>query len=136
MKTILGLDYGTRKIGLAVSYVEEKRIALKLPLIRVNDIPDSVKQISKIIQDKNIGLLVIGYPLNSNFEKTKMCLKIDEFVELLKAKVPEISVLKVDETLTSSFARHSNYREGFKQKNVDSEVARQILQEFLDTKYT
>ena len=62
---LLGLDLGTKTIGLALSDVS-RTIATPLETIRRTKFMNDMKKLSKIIDELNVSAFVIGLPLNLN----------------------------------------------------------------------
>src|SRR5687768_6270577 len=129
-KRILAIDYGTKRIGLAITD-EDANYSLKLPLIHAESLESDAQKILKLVIQNSIGRIVIGYPLSAEFGKTKMAELIDEFIAILEENNPNLKIIRWNETLTSQAAK-VNLR-NTKIKNLDSEAARIILQEFLES---
>lgn len=131
---LLGIDYGTKKIGLA--YAEDlESFAVKLNVIEVRSLEDTLRKIEEILTLKKIDTVIIGNPLDQNGEETTMSHLVDRFIQNLKSTYGKLIVHKVNETLTSKQARESF--KGLKiSRQVDSEVARMLLQEYLDSAET
>jgi putative Holliday junction resolvase len=129
-KRILAIDYGTKRIGLAITD-EDASYSLKLPLLHSEELDSNVQRILNLVIKNDIGRIVVGYPLSEEFGKTKMTELIDEFILSLEEKNPNLKVIRWNETLTSKAAK-VNLR-NTKIKNLDSEAARIILEEFLQS---
>ena len=82
MKT-LGMDLGTKTLGLAVS---DKLgiIANPYKTLRYNDIDELVEDVSKLIAELHIEALVLGYPKNMNNSLGEATLRTDVFKEKLE----------------------------------------------------
>lgn len=120
----LGIDYGTKNIGLAVSD-DNGQFAIDIPVMKNSEkVFEGLKQ---IIKDKKIEGIVMGLPgLERDNEIT---LKIRKFgIEL--ESLSGIEVRYWDESYSSINAEKG--LRGKKRKNSDSRAARMILQEFLD----
>ncbi|MDQ6985939.1 MAG: Holliday junction resolvase RuvX [Candidatus Dojkabacteria bacterium] len=130
---ILSIDYGTKKIGLAISD-EDLAFALKLPILYVDTNTNLIEKINEVLEKNGTNIILIGYPLNSDFEKTKICFEIDEFIESLEKNNDSLKIVKINETLTSKQAKINHHYSKFKSKHLDSEAARIMLQEYLDHK--
>ncbi len=130
MSLILGIDYGTKRIGTAISD-ETETIAQAFQVLEVKDENDGIKQLKEIIQKYNINFLVIGNPLGLESKPTQMSEKINLFSKKL-AKESELDYKLWNETLTSEAAKENlkNYKHGY----IDAEAARIMLQEYLDYK--
>ncbi|MBI5529906.1 MAG: Holliday junction resolvase RuvX [Candidatus Doudnabacteria bacterium] len=120
---ILGIDYGEKRIGLAISD-ESRTFARELEILSPKDFWQSI---NKIIQDQEVTQIVLGWPLNMSGEETKKTEETKKFKEKLE-KLTEIKVEITDERLSSQMAEHLP---GGK-KNVDSLAAQILLQNYLD----
>lgn len=133
----LGLDLGSRTLGVALSDVTGL-IASSLTIIRHNeDYKGLVVEVENIVKEKNIEEIVLGLPKNMNNtlgEKAKLSYK---FKQMLEEKIG-IPVHLIDERLTTKQALDlliSNDTSRKKRKKVvDSMAAAIILQTYLDTK--
>ena len=120
---LLGIDYGHKRIGLAISD-ESRTLARELTILSPSDF---WKQILSIIKEHQIMTIVLGWPLNMKGEETKKTFEVKDFKSKLE-KLIEIPVQIMDERLSSQMAGHLP---GGKQ-NADSLAAQIILQNYLD----
>lgn len=133
---LLGLDLGTKTLGIAISDVTNT-IASPLITLRIKDEDyfSVISQLKKIIIEENIKLIVLGHPLNMNNTIGTRALETEKFKMLLEDNL-DVSVVLHDERCTSIEA--TNYmleadlsRKKRKQK-IDSLAASIILQSYLD----
>jgi len=134
---ILGIDYGDRRIGLAVS----DGLALTAqPVGVVTTRADGghLKELADVCQEREVGRVVVGMPRNMNGslgERAKVTL---EFVEALRATV-DVPVETWDERLTTVQAERSLRARGLtrakRRARRDTVSAQLILQGYLDAKY-
>lgn len=122
---ILGIDYGAKRIGLAVSD-ESRTFARELSIVSPKEFWESLHD---IIKDHEIGAVVIGWPLNMSGEETRKTREILNF-KLQISKKTNLPVETVDERLSSVMAQHLPGGN----KNVDSLAAQILLQNYLDSK--
>ncbi len=119
---ILGIDYGTKRVGLAISD-ETQTLARELSILSPKEF---WQQVEGLVEQETIERIVIGLPLNMSGEPTQSTLAAQEFAGKLQ-KLFTIPVEFMDERLSSVMA------EGMGRKtNVDSLAAQIILQNFLD----
>ncbi|HRE40121.1 MAG TPA: Holliday junction resolvase RuvX [Ignavibacteria bacterium] len=141
MAKIIGIDYGTVRIGIAISD-DNKSISFSRPHLPNNN--EFFKKLSEIISSEQVDKIIIGYPLNLKSEKTNQTLKTEEFKNSLETFIQN-SGLKThiefyDERFSSSIAEQQIIETGMnkkKRKNkglVDSYSAQIILQGYLDKK--
>lgn len=135
---ILGLDLGTKTLGVALSD-ETKTVASNLKTIRFeNENYDSlISEIDKLIKDYNVELIVLGLPKNmNNTIGTRAEIALD-FKEKIQNNL-NIEVEMQDERLSSKEANNimisGNVRRNKRKKKVDSLAASIILQTYLDKK--
>ena len=133
-KIFIGIDYGTRRIGLAKSD-PTGLIASALTTIEVVSTRDAIDKISRVIKEYHPSGLVFGYPLSLSGEKSGKCRELDRFIEQLR-KIYGGPIYKVDERLSTAEAERVLHAHGKKvgqdKKRVDRLAAVIILQRFLD----
>ena len=123
-KNILGVDYGAKKIGLAIA---RQNIAVGVVF---GTIPNDSKlwhTLSKIIADEHIGTAVIGMPYNLKGNYTEQTMFVQQFYTKFKRAYPTMKVFPEDERYTTKIA--SRFA---KAKNDHSAAAVLILQGFLE----
>ena len=126
----LGIDYGLKKVGLALS---EGQIASPFKVVDVTSLKDAVNKISSIIEKEQIDRVIVGVP-ESGQSKNAVKKFLNEIKSKLKEK--EVSIIEADETLSSSEAVDLmvdlNTSRDSRQKE-DAYSASIILQNFLDS---
>ncbi len=130
-KTIIALDVGTKRIGVA----RANSIALIAePLLTLDNDKDLFKNISTIIKEQNAKLLVIGMPNNLEGNQTQQTKYTDEFVKDL-SKTISIPVAVQNEALSSVIARDrlSIRKTNYDKSEVDSMAASVILESFIES---
>ena len=132
-KNLLGLDIGTRRIGVAVANSSIK-IAIPSTTIEVND-GDEILQINKIIVNEKIDTIVAGLPRNMSGEETAQSVYTKEFLENFKLSVNEIKFQ--DESLTSVQAENilKSYKKPYTKGDIDMQAAAIILQDYLEENF-
>lgn len=134
MGRILGIDFGLKRIGLALS---DPTYTLASPLPTIPNDNTSIDKIITIIKNNEVQKIVIGYPFNMNGTKSEICNLVDEFINQISKKI-DIEIIKWDERLTSYIAQQQiieTVRSKKKRKDkslIDQFSARIILQEYLD----
>ncbi|SDB08104.1 putative holliday junction resolvase [Pseudobutyrivibrio sp. YE44] len=137
MSRILGLDYGTKTVGVAISdpllltaqeletITRQRPSALRHTLVRIKEICDEY-QVEKII---------LGYPRNMDDSEGFRCEETLEFKKLLEKRV-DIPIELLDERLTTMYADEILEESGVARKDrkkvIDQIAAAIILQDFLD----
>lgn len=131
----LGIDYGTRRIGLA--FGDDLGVATPLPAITDADPAQRWAALLAAARQRRATDLVIGYPLNMDDTAGPKAKETEAVAERLRAELG-LPVHLVDERLTSyeaeaSIAKHKR-REVRASGLIDSRAATLILQDFLDQK--
>ena len=134
---ILGLDFGSKTVGVAVSD-ELLLTAQGLEIIRrqsQNKLRQTLARIEEIIKEYKVERIVLGYPKHLNNTEGERCEKTKEFKEMLERRIG-LSVILWDERLTTVSAdRHmeeTGIRKEDRKKYVDEIAAVFILQGYLD----
>ena len=133
---VLGIDYGRKRIGLAISD-ELGSIAFPHGIIKVVIENDAIKEIAKLVLDKKIGEVVLGLPQGDG----SVADKVQEFSKKLRTATSLIPRF-VDESFTSYEAfkqTHDAHQEKGRYIKVDMSpkddvAATLILQRYLDRK--
>ncbi|MBI2814348.1 MAG: Holliday junction resolvase RuvX [Opitutae bacterium] len=132
----LGIDYGTKRLGLA--HGDDLGVATPLPALTDANEAARWAKLGELIKQRHITDLVLGYPYNMDGSAGFKAKEVDAFAAKLKAAFG-LPVHLVDETLTSSEAESSiakKDRRGVRDSGlVDSRAACLILQDFLDQKH-
>lgn len=129
-KIYLGVDWGEKRIGLALADSETK-LATPFKLVGAGDVAEVVR----IVKNEEIDLVVVGRPVQiTNYELPITNEKYNEFIDSLKKKI-DVPVKLVDERLSSKAA---DALIGTKKTKAsrDEIAAMIILQSWLDTKET
>jgi len=129
----MGLDIGDRWIGVALSDPSAKLASPFTILKRSDDIAD-VEAIVSIIEEHDVGLVVVGLPRMLNGSLGIQAQKVEAFTRQLQDRI-DIPVEFRDERLTTVSARRLMRVSGTKKsrrKRDDAIAAAVILQAFLD----
>lgn len=135
MGRIIGIDYGLKRTGLAVSD-PLKIIATALDTIQSDKVLDYLKS---YCQKEEVESFVLGMPKNLNGADTDGTAIAQVFNEQLKEAFPDKKIYLVDERFTSKIAFNSMLSNGTKKKdrrekgNIDKIAATIILQDFMQT---
>ncbi len=131
---ILGVDYGEKRIGLAVSD-ELGLTAQGLPTLIRKTRKNDLEILRRCILDYSVQKIVIGYPLRINGSEGIQCEKVNRFARWL-TETCLLPVMKWPETLTTKEAedilRTAGVRWRKRKEKVDQLAACLILQNYLD----
>ena len=135
LSRVLGLDYGERRIGLALSD-PLGIIAKPLTIIDRKKPEDHISEISKIVAEKKITSIVVGLPITLKGHYSKQTEIVLNFIDQLKSDL-QIPVVAIDERLSSVAAKKSlraqSVKTGHEKGRVDETAAAIFLQEYLDS---
>ena len=135
MSRILGVDYGERRIGLALSD-PFGIIAKPLTVIDRKKTPDYLSAILETAKEKDVNKIVVGVPFTLKGEHSKQTDIVKNFIDELFT-LGKIQIIPIDERLSSVAAERSLQLQGVKigheKGRVDETAAAIILQEYLDS---
>ncbi len=135
MGRIIGIDFGNKRIGLAVT---DPLGIFASPLITLSP-KDFDSYIENYLKTEKIDAFVIGYPVQMNNQPSESVRYINPFIKKLKKEYPGKDIHLVDERFTSRIALQTMIDGGVKKMDrqnksmVDKISASIILQSFLDT---
>jgi len=136
MSIILGLDFGLKRCGLAVTD-SSQLIASALKTVPSAEL---MTFLDKYIEENDISTLVVGLPLRESGEPSGIEQNILLFIQAFKKRFPHISIERQEESFTSKQAVQSMIQAGHgkmkrrKKENVDVVSATLILQRYLENK--
>jgi putative Holliday junction resolvase len=135
MPRALGVDLGTRRIGLAISDARGKVATPYATLERTNDEHDA-QAIAEVASAEEAKLIVLGLPLMLDGTRGDAAAVAEAFATKLKESGLRVALF--DERLTTKQAESSLKRRGMKGRArravVDKVAAQVLLQSYLDTK--
>jgi putative holliday junction resolvase len=135
MARILGIDYGLKRSGLAVTDPLQI-IASPLVTVPTNEL---VQYLENYMKKEQVETMVVGEPKNLDGSPSQIAADVEEFILQLEKKFPSIPVRKIDERFTSKIAQQVILQSG---KNkmarrdkslLDKVSAALILQSYLDS---
>ena len=133
---ILGLDHGTRRIGLAVSD-PTGTLARPLPFVENKSEARAAREIAALVQREKIELILLGLPRNMDGTRGEAAAKVEAFAEQLR-RATKTSIKLVDERLSTVQAGRQLQEAGRdtrdQRSRIDSEAAAVLLQSYLDAR--
>ena len=133
MGRILAIDYGSKKVGLAVTD-SMRIIATGLTTVHSKDL---IQFLEDYFKKETVDIVVVGEPKTLQNNKSDSARFIDPFVVHLQRKFPEKKIERYDERFTSSMAQQTMLAGGLKKKDrqaketVDMISAIIILQDYM-----
>lgn len=132
---VLGVDYGVRRVGLAISD-PTGRIAQGLETIETANPEAVLKALEQVVARLDIRKIVVGLPVNMDGTIGTMATRVIEFVAALSDRT-DARVVTWDERLTSQAAHRAMVEMGLsvkgRKKTIDRISATIILQGYLDS---
>ena len=134
MSRILAIDYGQKRVGLAVTD-ELQIIANSLDTVHSKDVFQYLKEYTK---NENVECFVVGEPKDMKNRNSESAKFIEPFVKKLKKEFPEIKIDRFDERFTSKIASQTLIDSGIGKKKrrnkalLDKISATLILQSYLE----
>ena len=132
----LGIDYGTRRIGLA--HGDELGLATPLPALTDAEPSKRRDALAAVVKQRRVDEIVLGYPYNMDGTVGFKAKEVDAFAESVRKEFG-LPVHLVDERLTSHLAEagmtQMELREIRAQGIIDSRAAAIVLQDYLDQRF-
>ena len=121
MNNILSIDFGERYLGIAVR-TDKTIIPIAINIIdSKNDEP--ISAVKKYVNEYQIQLIVVGYPIGLNNSENRMTNLVDQFIKELDTL--NLEVHKIDERLSSKLFNNN------KSERIDDLSALEILESYL-----
>ena len=130
----LAIDYGDRRIGLAVSDLLGIT-AQPIGYLTVNGDRDAIRQLTKYMEEYQIQKIVLGLPKNMNGTEGPRVEKTRAFAQKLSEEFPQIPIDYYDERMTTIVAQRALIGMNVKKKEGKKDMlsAAVILQGYLET---
>ena len=133
---VLGIDYGSRRIGIALSD-ETATVAQALEQFTADSDEAAVRKISESVTERGVGKVIVGLPRNMDGSYGPQAQKVSQFVENLRAKI-SVPVETWDERLTTVAAERAmlegDLSRAQRKARRDKIAAQILLQGYLDAK--
>lgn len=134
MDRIIGIDYGRKRVGVAVS----DPLGIFASSLETVPAAKIIEYLKNYTQKEKVARFVVGYPMNLNNKPAECAQYVDIFLKHLKKNFPEIPVSLEDERFTSQIAMRAMITGGMKKSDrrekgaVDKISAAIILQSYMD----
>ncbi len=136
MKAVLGIDYGSKRIGLAVSD-GLGLTAQGLNTLERTNVEEDILHLTDLVSQRSIEEIVVGKPLKLEGSEGPAAEEVGKFADLLRAKCG-IPVLLWDERLSTAQAERTmldaDLSRKKRRKSRDRMAAQLILQSFMDAR--
>lgn len=136
MERYMGLDVGTKTVGVALSdpmFI----ISTAHKTIKRTNIEKDLDELVKIIEDYQVSKVIVGMPYNMNKTIGPQGQRVMSFVDLLKRRIDN-EIIYIDERMTTISANRilmeTNVRRENRKEHIDKIAATYILQSYLDAR--
>jgi len=129
-RSILGLDIGTKRIGIAKAFWPD---GLPSPLTTLANDDNFLANLQNIIQSENVKILVVGRPRSLDSKDTQQTNFTSSFVHQLNKDL-NLPIYWIDEALTSIQAENELRlsKKAYSKEDIDSLSATYILEDFMN----
>lgn len=133
MDKIIGLDLGTKTLGISMS----DSIGIPHPLetfrFKSNEYSKALERVIAIIEEHQITEIALGLPLHMSGDESKMSVAVRDFQQNLLVLKPNLKITLIDERLTSISAHRALAELGMHSKKQKEVVDMVAANEILDT---
>ena len=133
-QTLLGLDFGDKTIGIAVSD-KSKTIATPIITIKRKGVVKDIEKLLSILKEYDVGGIILGLPLSLDGSENKSTEKVRKFAQEIK-KCKDINIAFQDERYSTDVIykelRKNSLSKDKIKKKLDQMAASYVLQGFLD----
>ena len=134
MDRIIGIDYGRKRVGVAVS----DPLGIFASALDTVHSAKIIEYLKKYAENETVVRFVVGYPMNTNGQPSEAAKDVDVFLKQLAKAFPQTEVVLEDERFTSVLAHRAMIDGGMKKQDrmkkesVDKISAAIILQSYMD----
>lgn len=136
MAQYLGIDYGEKRIGVAIGD-EALRIAFPLRVLDNSGRRRVVEEISRIVKEREVTMIVVGLPIRLDGTRGIAAENVERFAAILKQHI-NVPVEFWDERLSTKIAERAMIEGGLRRARrrqcIDRATAQIILQSYLDAR--
>jgi putative Holliday junction resolvase len=135
MDRIIGIDYGRKRVGVAVS----DPLGIFASALETVQTAKIIEYLKKYAENEKVVRFVVGYPMNMDGAPSEAAKDVDVFLKQLAKAFPDVPVTLEDERFTSVLAHRAMIDGGMKKMArrdkavVDKISATIILQSFMDS---
>jgi putative Holliday junction resolvase len=136
VRRALGIDFGLRRIGLALGDTQS-RLACPYDCLTGLSDADAVARIARVVDEEAINVIICGVPLNEDGSGGPQAKRTRQFADLLRVTVGDVEVLEINEFLTTfeaeSLLASGAFTSMQKKRRVDAIAAARILQGYFNS---
>lgn len=131
----IGIDHGAKRTGFAVADALRLHVAPLGTYHGAGDDPGLVEHVARILEERDVGVLVVGMPFNMDGTRGPRADAVQGFMDALRARFPGVAVVAQDERLTTKEAedllRDSGLSPRRRREQRDSWSAVVILEDWI-----
>jgi putative Holliday junction resolvase len=136
MGRVLAVDWGTKRLGVAVSD-ETRFLARPLPTLNVTSWRDAAEAVERIAGETCAEVIVLGHPVHMDGREGESARRVRRLAARLEARLPGVRLVLWDERLSSREAQGILHEKGERLRGnkgrVDQVAAAVLLQSYLDS---
>lgn len=136
MGRVLAVDWGTRRVGVAVSD-ETRSLARSLPTLNVTSERETAEALSDLATSLEVDTMVVGNPMHMSGREGTSTEKVQHLIRALERRLPGVTFVLWDERLSSRQAEEILKSRGEKlhgnRGRLDQVAAAVLLQSYLDS---
>lgn len=131
---IVGIDYGTKRVGIAVS----DPLHMFARPFDTCDPRNVLDRVAAMVGDLGVKSIVVGWPLTPEGDETTARTMVQPFIDRLQHRFADVEIIKWDERFSSERAKQALYNAGVSKKarrskeRINAAAAALILQDYLD----
>lgn len=131
---VLSVDVGTKRVGIA----KADPLQMFAQVHGTYGPDEALDELEALAERDGIETLVVGWPLTEEGEEGTATEMVEDYIDRITDRLPDVPIVKNDERLTSEMAKDALRRAGVKQPGrydkgrVDAAAAALILQNYLD----
>ncbi len=131
-RTLIGLDVGEKRIGVAVA---DTGVRIAVPFLTIEVDGNEIAAILELVIRENADTIVIGYPRNQQGEVTAQTSYVEQFSRRLGES--DVTIVFQDESLTSVIAeqRLVAQKKPYTKGDIDAQAAAIILQDYVEAQH-
>lgn len=132
-KRLLGIDHGTKTLGLALSDPDQT-VVTPLKTITRGKFEADVQALSKVVDDYGIGGVIVGWPLTMDGREGPRTQSVGDYIKMLEPRFPKLWFAVWDERMSTDAAHQFMADLTFdkRERAVDALAAQNILQGAVD----
>lgn len=130
MSSILAIDFGTKKVGFAISD-ETRTLTKKLSVFQYTHKSQLWAQVKTLVRTHAITEILVGLPVDEHGNHTQWTSRVIQFTEQLQKEL-QLPVHTSNEYYSTKFVKTAQNQVNYRGIQIDSEVARMLLEQYIN----